>query len=50
MPSAIPMAVVLGLTIATVGTLTSRVDVVLIALPLLASAAIALDRRLPASA
>ena len=41
------VAIVLGLVIAAVGTLTSRVDVVLIALPLLASAAIAFDRRPP---
>ena len=46
----IEVAMVLGLVIATVGTFTSRVDVVLIALPLLASAAIAFDRRPPAGA
>lgn len=45
MTAAIETAIVLGLVIATVGTLTSRVDVVLIALPLLASAAIGFDRR-----
>ena len=38
-------AIAIGLTIAAVGTLTSRVDVVLLALPLLISAAIGLDRR-----
>lgn len=36
---------VLGLLIAGVGTLTSRVDVVLIALPLLATAAVGFDRK-----
>ena len=36
---------VLGLVVAGVGTLTSRVDVVLIALPLLISAAIGFDRK-----
>lgn len=46
----IDQAVVLGLVIAAAGTLTSRVDVVLIALPLLASAAIAFDRRPAAGA
>ena len=45
MAASIEMAVLLGLVIATIGTLTSRVDVVLIALPLLASAAIGFDRR-----
>lgn len=45
MTASIEMAVLLGLVIATIGTLTSRVDVVLIALPLLASAAIGFDRR-----
>lgn len=39
----IEVALVLGLVIATAGTLMSRVDVVLIALPLLACAAIGLD-------
>lgn len=43
--TAIEMAAVLGLVFAALGTLTSRVDVVLIALPLLASAAIGIDRR-----
>ena len=38
-------AVVIALALATIGTLTSRVDVVLLALPLLVSAAIAIDRR-----
>jgi len=47
---ALEAAIVLGLVIATVGMLTSRVDVVLIALPLLASAAISLDRRPTAGA
>lgn len=41
---------VVGLVIAAVGTLTSRVDVVLLALPLIASAAIGLDRRPTAGA
>jgi uncharacterized protein (DUF58 family) len=41
----IDAAMVVGLVIAAVGTLTSRVDVVLLALPLLASAAIGCDRR-----
>lgn len=41
---------VLGLVLASIGTLTSRVDVVLIALPLLASAAIGFDRKPPAGA
>lgn len=45
MTSALEVAIVLGLVIAGVGTLTSRVDVVLIALPLLASAAIGFDRK-----
>lgn len=44
------LAIVLGLVIATVGMLTSRVDVVLIALPLLASAAISLDKKPSAGA
>jgi uncharacterized protein (DUF58 family) len=43
--TALEAVIVLGLVIATVGMLTSRMDVVLIALPLLASAAISLDRR-----
>jgi uncharacterized protein (DUF58 family) len=43
MTPAIQMAVIVGLTIAAVGALTSRVDVVLLALPLLASAAIGFD-------
>jgi uncharacterized protein (DUF58 family) len=43
--AAIEVAIVVALVIATVGMLTSRVDVVLIALPLLASAAISLDRK-----
>lgn len=43
--TALETVIVLGLVIATVGMLTSRVDVVLIALPLFASAAISLDRR-----
>jgi uncharacterized protein (DUF58 family) len=41
----IEVALLLGLVIATAGTLMSRVDVVLIALPLLACAAIGLDAR-----
>lgn len=41
----IELALVLGLVVATAGTLMSRVDVVLIALPLLACAAIGLDAR-----
>lgn len=41
----IELAIMLGLVLATVGALTSRVDVVLISLPLLASAAIGFDRR-----
>lgn len=45
MTAAMPMALILGLVIAAIGTLTSRVDVVLIALPLLACAAIGFDRR-----
>ncbi len=45
MTATIEVAMVVGLLIAVVGTLTSRVDVVLIALPLLASAAIGFDRR-----
>lgn len=50
MTAAMQLAVALGLVIATIGTLTSRVDVVLIALPLLASAAIGFDRRPPGDA
>jgi uncharacterized protein (DUF58 family) len=46
----IDVAIVVGLVIAAVGTFTSRVDVVLIALPLLASAAIGFDRRPTAGA
>lgn len=46
----IEAARVLGLVIATVGTLASRVDVVLIALPLLACAAIGLDAKPAAGA
>lgn len=45
----IEVALVLGLVLATAGTLMSRVDVVLIALPLLACAAIGLDTK-PAAA
>ena len=45
MTSAFEVAIVLGLVIAGIGTLTSRVDVVLIALPLLVSAAIGFDKR-----
>lgn len=41
----IEVAVVLGLVVATAGTLMSRVDVVLLALPLLACAAIGLDAK-----
>jgi uncharacterized protein (DUF58 family) len=43
MTASIQLAVIVGLALAALGTLTSRVDVVLIALPLLASAAIGLD-------
>lgn len=50
MTSTIEAAMIVGLVIATVGTLTSRVDVVLIALPLLASAAKGFDRRPAANA
>jgi len=50
MTATIEMAVVLGLVIATLGVLTSRVDVLMIALPLLASAAMSLDRRPSADA
>ena len=45
MTSTFEVAMVLGLVIAGIGTLASRVDVVLIALPLLASAAIGFDRK-----
>lgn len=45
MTATIEMTIALGLVIAAVGTLTSRVDIVLLALPLLASAAIGIDRR-----
>ena len=45
MTAMLEAAIVLGLVFATVGVLTSRVDVLLIALPLLASAAIGVDRR-----
>lgn len=41
----IEVALLLGLVVATAGTLMSRVDVVLIALPLLACAAIGLDAK-----
>ncbi len=43
--TALQLAVAVGLVIATVGTLASRVDMVLLALPLLLSAAISLDQR-----
>lgn len=43
MTSALEVAMVLGLVIAGVGMLTSRIDLVLIALPLLASAAMGFD-------
>ena len=43
--TALQLAVAVGLVIATVGTLASRVDIVLLALPLLLSAAISLDQR-----
>lgn len=46
----IEVAVLLGLVVATAGTLMSRVDVVLIALPLLACAAIGLDAKPSAGA
>lgn len=42
---AIEIALLLGLVIAALGVLTSRVDVVLLALPLLLSAALAIDAR-----
>lgn len=45
MSSALDAAITLGLVIAAVGLLTSRVDVVLISLPFLLSAAITFDRR-----
>jgi uncharacterized protein (DUF58 family) len=45
MTSTFAVAIALGLVIAAVGTLTSRVDVVLLALPLLISTAIGLDRK-----
>lgn len=45
MTSSFEVAMALGLAIAVIGTLSSRVDVVLIALPLLASAAIGFDRK-----
>ena len=44
MTSVFEIAMMMGLVIAGIGMLTSRVDVVLIALPLLASAAIGFDR------
>lgn len=46
--STFEVAIALGLVIAGIGILTSRVDVVLIALPLLASAAIGFDKKPPA--
>ena len=45
MTSALEVAIVLGLVIAGIGVLMSRVDMVLIALPLLASAALSFDRK-----
>lgn len=45
MTSTLQVAMALGLIIAAIGVLTSRVDVVLIALPLLASAAMGFDRK-----
>lgn len=45
MTSSFEVALALGLLIALIGTLASRVDVVLIALPLLACAAIGFDRK-----
>ncbi|MDF1503227.1 DUF58 domain-containing protein [Roseisolibacter sp. H3M3-2] len=48
--STFAVAIALGLVIAGVGVLTSRVDVVLLALPLLLSTALGLDRRPPAGA
>lgn len=45
MTASLKVAIVTGLVIAVVGTLTSRVDIVLLAIPLLASAAICLDRK-----
>jgi uncharacterized protein (DUF58 family) len=41
----VEVAVALGLLVATVGTLTSRVDLVLLAVPLLLTAALGLDRQ-----
>ena len=48
MTSALETAIVLGLVIAGIGVLSSRVDLVLIALPLLASAAFGFDRKVSA--
>lgn len=45
MTSTLEAALALGLVIAGIGVLTSRVDIVLVALPLLASAAIGFDRK-----
>lgn len=50
MTATLEAAIVLGLVIAVFGTLTSRVDIVLLALPVLASAAIGFDRRPAADA
>jgi uncharacterized protein (DUF58 family) len=41
----IEVAMMLGIALATIGTFSSRVDIVLLALPLLAAAAIGLDRK-----
>lgn len=48
MTSSFEVALALGLVIAGVGTLTSRVDIVLIAMPLLTCAAIGFDKKPPA--
>lgn len=45
MTSALEAALALGMVIAGIGILTSRIDIVLVALPLLASAAIGFDRK-----
>lgn len=45
MTSSIEVAMALGLVFAAIGIVTSRVDIVLIALPLLAAAAIGFDRK-----
>jgi uncharacterized protein (DUF58 family) len=45
MTSALEVAMALGLVLAGIGLITSRVDIALLALPLLASVAIAFDRK-----